>query len=181
MIDPSIHEKLYRQEGRWDKYDWTYDGFSTKGSTIATCSHDIHKARRLPLSHFFSKAKVAARQDIIIRNVEKLCARVSGFSGSTVDLGAALSALSRDVACEFVLNKTYNSLGQEDFNVGMTNVFQDTGYIWRVTKHVPWFGPFLKSIPHSVLMKVADEGTKSFFSYTRARLVAPVPMNFLTF
>lgn len=166
VIDPAFYKTLYHQEGRWNKYAWTHDAFAVPGATLCTIDHNVHRARRIPLNHFFSKAKVANRQDLIQRNVDKLCKRLSQVpDGTTVNLGAAISALSRDVSTEFIINKSYDSLGQEDFNVGMTNVFQGAGYIWRTTKHVRWFGPALRSIPTNWLMKVADEGTKSLFRY----------------
>ncbi|KAJ4406179.1 hypothetical protein N0V82_010180 [Gnomoniopsis sp. IMI 355080] len=167
VIDPAFFEKLYRQDGRWDKYEWTYAGFGALGSSIGTASHESHKARRQPLNPFFSKAKVAARHDIVERDVYKLCDRVAQFAarGNIVNLGTSSSALTRDVACEFVLNKKYDFLGREDFDIGMTNALQAGGHIWRITKHVPWFGPAMKSIPPNLLMKVADEGTKGFFRF----------------
>ncbi|KAI5920337.1 cytochrome P450 [Camillea tinctor] len=165
VIDPTYFEKLYRQEGCWDKYEWTYNGFSAKGATIVTGSHELHKARRQPINHFFSKAKVAARQEIIHRNVAKLCNRLSQLAGNTVNLGAAISAIVRDVSCEFMLNKTSGALDKDDFNVAVTNMLQKGGVIWRITKHFPWFGPTMKSIPRSLLFKVADESTKEFFQH----------------
>lgn len=110
-----------------------------------------------------------SQQDLIWRNLDTLCDRIVKFAGSTtaINLGAAISAFTRDVSTEFILGKNYNSLHHEDFNVGMTNVFQDSGYIWRVTKHVKWFGPTLKSIPIDWVMKTADDGTKGFFRYLK--------------
>ncbi|KAF4633285.1 hypothetical protein G7Y89_g4836 [Cudoniella acicularis] len=170
VIDPAFFEKLYRQEGRWDKYAWAYNGFSANGATICTAAHDLHKARRLPLNPFLSKAKVADQQDLIRRNVKKLCDRISKFSRSkkTINLGAASSAFTRDISTEFLLGRNYHSLDHEDFDVGMTNVFQGSGHIWRVTKHIHWFGPTMKSIPVGWIMKVADDGTKAFFRYLQA-------------
>ncbi|KAI0173480.1 cytochrome P450 [Hypoxylon sp. FL1284] len=165
VIDPSYHEKLYRQEGRWDKYEWTYDAFSAKGATLSTGPHNIHKTRRLAISHFFSKARVASRQHVIDQNVAKLCSRLSEFAGKTVDLGAALSAVTRDISCEFNLNKTYGALDKDDFNVSMTKMFRQGGAIWRMTKHFPWFGPAMQSIPRSLMFKLANEGTREFFQY----------------
>jgi cytochrome P450 len=120
------------------------------------------------MNHFFSRAKVAARQDIIDRNIAKLCDRISQLTGDTFDLGAALSAITRDVSCEFIINKTYGALDKHDFNVAVTDMFQQGGRIWRITKHVPWFGPTMQSIPRDFLLKVADEGTKAFFTYIQA-------------
>ena len=170
MVDPAFFEKLYRHDGRWDKYAWTYDAFSAKGATICSADHNVHKARRLSLSPFFSKSKVASGQNLIRRNVDTLCDRISRFVDlkTTINLGTALSAYTRDVSTEFIIGKTYNSLDQEDFDVGMTNVFQNSGHIWRITKHVRWFGPTLKSIPLDWVMKTADEGTKAFFRYLKA-------------
>ncbi|KAI1397246.1 cytochrome P450 [Hypoxylon fuscum] len=167
VIDPAFYEKLYRQDGRWDKYAWSYNGFSAHGSTICTASHELHRARRQPLNHFFSKANVAARQDIIDRNVIKFCGRISQFSGKIVNLGAAISALTRDIACEFTLDKTYASLDKEDFNIAVTTMLQNAGFIWRVTKHLPFFGPMMQSIPPSILSKIADTGTKAFLQYVK--------------
>ncbi|KAH6677237.1 trichodiene oxygenase, partial [Halenospora varia] len=165
VIDPAFYQTLYRQEGHWNKYAWSYDAFTAKGSTICTPDHDVYKARRLPLNSFFSKAKVSSQQDMIHRNIEKLCDRLSKLSKATVNLGAVISAFTQDVATEFILGRNYQSLDREDFNVGMTGVFQNSGHIWRTTKHVRWFGPTMRSIPVDWVLKVADDGTKSFFHY----------------
>lgn len=108
---------------------------------------------------------MTSRQDIIHRNVEKLCSRISQFAGNTINLGAALSAIARDIACEFVIDKKYDNLGEDDFNFGMTNMLQRGGFIWRVTKHVRWFGPFFKSFARNLMMKVTDGSTKAFLEY----------------
>jgi hypothetical protein len=76
----------------------------------------------LPLNYFFSKAKVAARQDIIIRSVEKLCTMLTRHVGRTMNLGAAVGALVQDVQCEFILNTEYGSLEKEDFNVAVADM-----------------------------------------------------------
>jgi hypothetical protein len=123
----------------------------------------------MPLNHFFSKARVAARQSIINSNVAKLCQRLSEFAGTTVNLGAALSAISRDVACEFILNKTYASLEQDDFNVAVTEVMQQGGNMWLITKHFPWFGPAMKSMPRGLISRFANDATKAFFQYLEVR------------
>ena len=67
-----------------------------------------------------------------------------------------------------MLDKTYASLDKDDFNVAVTNMLQNGGFIWRVTKHLPFFGPMTKSIPLSIMSKVVDDGTKAFFQYVQA-------------
>lgn len=165
--DADFFNQLYSQEGRWHKYDWAYDAFLTPGAAVLTVDHDVHKARRQPLNPFFSKAKVALRQDMMDRNTNKLCDRIQQFAraNSMFNLGAAITAFTRDVATEFILNKTYNSLDQEDFHWGMTTIGRSSGAIWRITKHARWFGLAVMSIPKSLLAKIADDGTRSFFHY----------------
>lgn len=122
----------------------------------------------MPLNHFFGKARVVARQDIIFRNVDKLCTRISQLIGGTINLGAAVSALSQDVSCDFVLNKTYGSLDKDDFNVAVTDMLQNVGFLWRATKHFPWLGSALKSIPLDLVSKVADGNASAFFQFLQA-------------
>ncbi|KAK5992086.1 N-acetyltryptophan 6-hydroxylase ivoC [Cladobotryum mycophilum] len=169
VSDPAFFEKLYNNDGRWNKYDWSYDAFSAKPSMICSIDHDIHKARRAPLNSFFSKANVANKQDIIQRLSSKLCDRISEFSDTktTINLGTAISAFTRDVATEFILGKSYDNLDMTDFNAGMTGVLQSSGAIWRLTKHVRWFGPLMKSLPLAFVEKMADDGTKAFFTFLK--------------
>ncbi|KAK8076200.1 cytochrome P450 [Apiospora phragmitis] len=102
-----------------------------------TVPHELHRARRQPLNHFFSKARVASQQNVIDRSLVIFCDRISKFAvaGKAVALGAAISALTRDIACEFLLDKTYAHLKREDFHVNVTNMLQSGGVVWRVTKH----------------------------------------------
>lgn len=129
--------------------------------------HDLHKERRAPLERYMSKANVDRNQDIIRRLTSKLCGRIDEFNEETrtVNLGSALSAFVRDVATEWLLGKSYNNLDRDDFNSQMTAVFQGGGHVWRVTKHFPWFGPLMKSIPSSIIEKIGDRGAIDFFSF----------------
>lgn len=34
VADAKFFDTLYRMEGHWDKYSWTYDAFGAKGSTV---------------------------------------------------------------------------------------------------------------------------------------------------
>ncbi|KAI1205170.1 cytochrome P450 [Annulohypoxylon truncatum] len=166
--DPAFFDTLYnRQEGVWHKYDWSVDAFATKGATLWTADHTLHKNRRLPLSPFFSKVKVSNRQDMIMRHVQALFHRLSGFAASqkTVDLGAAFTAFVRDVSNEYILGKHYNDLGKEDFDAGMVVAAQAGGLLWRTTKFIRFFGPLMRSIPTQWIMAVSDPIMKDFFRF----------------
>ncbi|KAI0513333.1 cytochrome P450 [Xylaria bambusicola] len=89
--------------------------------TIHTAEHEHYRARRQPLATFFSRAKVISQQEIIRRNADKLCNRLSRVSDSakTVNVGAAISAMARDVSFEYILGRSHNSLDSEDFDVAV--------------------------------------------------------------
>ena len=77
VSDPVFFDTLYRQDTPYDKYHWAVDAFAAKGATLFTTIHHDHMARRQQISPLFSKAKVASRQDLIHRHMDKLCRRVS--------------------------------------------------------------------------------------------------------
>jgi hypothetical protein len=113
----------------------------------------------------FSKAKIAARQGFIRKNVDKLCGRIASLVETKFNLGAATSAFTRDIANEFVVGKSYNELDAEDFNIGVSISSSGAGVFWRTTKFFRWFGPTLRAVPANWALKWADEGTKSFLRY----------------
>lgn len=108
------------------------------------------------------------RQALLHRNVGKLCRRLSELSGTAVNLGAAISAFTRDNANEYIIGKAYNELDLEDFGIGLSIASQGAGMFWRTTKHIRWFGPALRAMPVGWAMKMADEGTKAFLRYIQA-------------
>ncbi|KAK4209717.1 putative cytochrome P450 E-class, group I [Rhypophila decipiens] len=168
--DPSYFEKLYcHSGGKWNKYDWAVDAQCAIGAIIFTPDHDRHKARRLPLNAYFSKANIFRHKDLIVAKVDKLCSRIAEFSGTgrIIDLGAAISAFQRDVSTEFVLGKDYKNLDQDDFGVGMTLVFHGGGAMWRLTKHIRWYGPAMLAIPKDFLIKNAGPNTANFMRYAQ--------------
>ncbi|KAI0394396.1 trichodiene oxygenase [Xylariaceae sp. FL0594] len=164
--DPAFYDSLYRMDGRWYKYSWTYDAFGAKNSTVFCSDHNVHKIRRSAIGPFFSKARkarITARQDVISRNVEKLCQRISDLAGTDFNLGAAVSAFTRDTANEFIVGKRYEELDLEDFGIALSLASQGAGPFWRITKHMRWFGPAMRALPVPWAMRIADEGTKAFF------------------
>ncbi|KAI0809864.1 trichodiene oxygenase [Xylaria sp. FL0064] len=147
ISNPHFYEKIYTREGEWDKYTFTYNEFGAPLSTVCAIDHSVHKRRRAAVNPFFSKASVAAK----------------------LSLSAVISALTRDVATEFILGKSYNSLESRDFNAGLAVLFQSSGGVWRITKHLPWYGPLLKSLPVPAwLVQRADDGVKSFFGFLKS-------------
>ncbi|KAI9166335.1 Trichodiene oxygenase [Paramyrothecium foliicola] len=166
--DAAWFDTLYnRQEGVWHKYDWSVDAFATKGATIWTADHNLHKNRRLPLSPYFSKVKVNNQHEMIQKHVQRLMDRLALFAESqkTVDLGAAFTAFVRDVVNEYLLGKHYNDIQKEDFDAGMVVAAQAGGLLWRTTKFVRFFGPLMRSIPEEWMIAVGEPHIKEWFRF----------------
>ncbi|KAI0503214.1 trichodiene oxygenase [Xylaria bambusicola] len=159
--DHDFLNALYNHDSM-KKYAWSYDAHTAKGSTAFTIDHQLHKARRQPLNPFFSKAKVNAHQNMIQMYADKLCRRISEYTNTTFDLGAASLAFTQDVANEFIMKKTYGSLDREDFDVATLVVLQGAGKVWRLNKHLRWYGHLLKVLPLSLLSRIAGDTLTTF-------------------
>ena len=121
------------------------------------------------MNAFFSKANVARRQAIVRDKTNKLCFRLSEFSGTkkTVNLSAAVGALVRDVAMEFILGKDFNNLDMQDFNGSIGAIFQGSGIMWRICKHAPWFRPVINSLPRVITRHTGDDSGKAFLAFRK--------------
>lgn len=175
--DPEFYNTIYRQDGRWNRYAFAWDAWGAEGPTIHTVDHDRHRARRQPIASYFSKSKVSSRHGMIQKHVEKLCGRLTEAAGTgeTIDLGAAVTALVRDVAFDFILAKGTNSLDRQDFDVEILKTVQGGGALWRITKHVGFVLPILNSIPLDWAIKISDDKMKIFFSHLKVSPQIPEP------
>lgn len=119
---------------------------------------------------------------MIQRHVDKLCDRLvkSAESGELIDLGAAVTALARDVAFDFILAKSTNSLDQKDFDVDIIQVVQGGGALWRLSKHVRFVLPLLNYIPLDWAIKISDDKMKNFFRHLKVRTQDIQPRVFCT-
>ena len=76
-----------------------------------------------------------------------------------------MSAMTTDIATEFIVGKNYNNLDRKDFNQDMTNMLQSSGGMWRTTKHVRFLGPLMKAMPLSLLDKMGDPAVSAFIAF----------------
>jgi hypothetical protein len=112
---------------------------------------------------------VANRQAIIRDRVTRLCTLIEEYDGSktSMNLGTAISAFTGDIATKYIIGKSYDNLETQDFGANMTNLFQSSGAVWRITKHVRWLGPAMKAIPLPIMEKVGDDGTRAFLAFLK--------------
>ncbi len=147
--DPCFQDTLYRQDGRWEKYQWTYEPLGNAASMHGTVDHDIHRMRRAALNPFFSKQRISTATSSIQTQIEKLLSRLDGFvdSGKVANIGAAYSALTMDIVTDYILEKSYGNLECEDFNFDFVTTINNQGGVWRVGKHLRWFSRLFFKAP----------------------------------
>lgn len=147
--DPRFQDTLYRQDGRWEKYQWTYEPLGNSASMHGTVDHDIHRMRRAALNPFFSKQRISTATSSIQTQIGKLSSRLDGFvvSGKVANIGAAYSALTMDIVTDYILEKSYGNLDCEDFNFDFVTTINNQGGVWRVGKHLRWFSKFFFKAP----------------------------------
>ena len=84
-----------------------------------------------------------------------------------LNLGAAFSATTTDVATEYVLGESYDNLDRTDFNQDLMNMLQGSASMWRATKHIRFLGPMMKAMPLSVLERGGGSDIKAFVAFLK--------------
>jgi cytochrome P450 len=118
IADPDFYDKLYTGSSNpREKAPRSANLFGTPSAFLSTVSHDLHRARRAPLNHFFSTRSVLKLEPMVKDMVEKLCARLDEFrdTGRPVNMRNATAALAMDVVTQYAFAKPYASLDDENF------------------------------------------------------------------
>lgn len=137
--DLNFIDKIYAQEGRWDKYYFPIAAFGSMKTTHATLNHDLHRMRRAALNPFFSKQKIATLEPLIENKIDQLSRRFREFasSASVLSIGTAYSALNMDIITEYTLIKGQDNVHAKDFNYEMVEAVKGVIKLWQLGKHVP--------------------------------------------
>lgn len=169
ISDPKFYERLYRQDGQWNKYGFAYDAFCLGYSGFATIGHYLHRKRRAAINSYFSKTNVNSRQNLISSRVNKLRNRIKEYatSGRSINIGAALSAMTTDIGSEFILGKSYDNLDREDFNQDMADMINGSGGVWRMSKFFRFFVLILRALPPWLLAKLGDPKLNAYMAFIR--------------
>lgn len=178
--DPPYHQELYRFGAKWERYGWAVSAHDIPTSALFTVDHDLHKQRRASLNSYFSKNSIAKRMGLIRTSISAFCSVIDDAAASdrVLDIGAGVSAWQRDVALDFLIDEHPNDLGKPDLAKAMTTFIEGATKMWRITKHLPWYGPMMKAIPKDFLIKhSSDVGLVAWAK----RHKASRPMNKSTF
>ena len=175
--DPDYHEKLYNQQGHWDKYDWTIKAIGNSFAAQSTRDHHHHRKRRAAMNPYFSKQKIAAMEPIIHEQIDKFCRRMNEFakSGDVVPIGVAYAALNMDIVTEYTMEGSYGNLNYKDFNADMVDCVKGVGPQWRLGKHVQWFPKVFPHIPNWIIAKI-DPRSAQWHAFQKVSTITMPPL-----
>lgn len=134
---------------------------------LCLTEHHEHKVHRQALSSFFSQSKVLQRQHMLMHHVNKLCHRIQELTDNKAEfnIGAALSAFTRDVSLEYLLNTKYNNLDELDFNEGLSSVLTRSGWLLRWSRYIPYLWVVLDKLPTKWMAHNTNGSMKSYYQY----------------
>ena len=114
-----------------------------------TIPHDLHRARRIPLSRYFSKASITKLEPRIISHASKLCSNIKTYAGSgkPVDLAAAISCYTTDVVTEYAFAQSFGCLEDPSFTYSFHKAIWGMGKSVNWIKHFPVLLKALLSLP----------------------------------
>ena len=114
------------------------------------------------MNPFFSKARVAAREDLLQKHIQKLASRLDEFAtyGLVCPIGFAYTAMTMDIITELILDEPYGNLDQRNLNQGIMKCVQASGGIWRVAKHITWLMPVFARMPMWMVKMLDEKGAQ---------------------
>ena len=126
-------------------------------AVASTSSWHVHKARRAPLTPFFSKTAVRNLESIVGHKVDQL---IIGIRAQYLEqrrplpVGVAFTALTLDVITDYCFGQSWRCLEAHDFapewKRTMTNLFEPV----PVVKQFPWLLKLINALPPWVVEKM---------------------------
>jgi len=160
ISDADFYDSLYTGSvNPREKWGWGARVFGVKSAYIGTISHELHRKRRAPLNHFFSKRSVLALEPMLQEMVEKLCARLDGFkqSGKAVNMRNATAALTMDVITRYAFGKAYDALEDEGFAPNWSTAIESIGKVGYLNVYFPLATEIMKRLPVGVSKWLSPE------------------------
>ena len=100
--DADWFDVLYKQ-GRRDKWARNSRANGSLGSVASTSDWRVHKARRVPLTPFFSAKSVRDLEDLVRTKVDAVTGGMKRYirEGEVLNIGVAFTALTLDVISDY--------------------------------------------------------------------------------
>ena len=164
---PDFYDALYTGPSNpREKWAFVMNQFGIPTAFISTVSHDLHRTRRAPVNHFFSKRSVLKLEPMIHGMVEKLSSRVAGFKGSDQPLNMknASAALAMDVVTQYAFAKPYGALDDEEFAPQWPEAIEAFGERTYLNVYFPRIGNVMRRLPLWVAKRL-DPKTSSAIEF----------------
>ena len=132
---------------------------STPGAFVATQEHDLHRARRAPMSSFFSKQSIRRLEPILQRCLEKILARfeLHAANHTPLDVRILFNASTSDIITGYSFGNCWNSLDVPDLNEWFFKVMVDGAKMVHVSSYFPFIIQLLTSLPEKVAIWLAPD------------------------
>ncbi|KEF50879.1 uncharacterized protein A1O9_13069, partial [Exophiala aquamarina CBS 119918] len=150
--DPQYIREIYVGAGQArDKYKFYTQQFGE--ASLTTVPHELHRSRRAAISPFFSKRSVSNLESVITGLAERLCLRLSSYSGTglPVVLNDAFSCFATDVITEYAFARSYDFLQNPNFLPNLRLSLQGLMVSVHYVKHFPWILGIMDLLPFTVV------------------------------
>ena len=140
-----------------DKYYPHKYRFGIPEATFSTIEHDLHGRRRAAVNPFFSKRSIVALEPLIRGKIEKLCTHLDKrkLTGEPLDLRMLFPCLTADIITEYVFPKGFDYLSTEGLAPHWRQLIDQNLRGSNILKHYPVVLSIVKSIPDSIMLKLA--------------------------
>ena len=125
-------------------------------SLVATIPHDEHRRRRAAMSPFFSKASIRKLDPAIQNGLAVILRRLQecAWSSGVFHASIAYKAATCDIITEFSFGVSTNYAAKDDYEESYFQAVDDHLHLSWVLAYIAWFGPFMMSIPFSIMSRL---------------------------
>ena len=149
--DPEFLDEVYPSYAarRTEKYEWAMRMFGVKTGLGVTKDHELHRIRRAPFAHYFSKGSLQKLEPSIQSVVDRLTSRLEELKGSgkSVDLKHLFACFTVEVIGQYAFNTTYDFLADPNFSPWWHDLLMIASQNGHMLKQFGFMLPMMKAMP----------------------------------
>jgi len=149
--DAAFIDQVFGTTGiKRDKTQLHCNSFVIPDAFISTVSHDLHRARRAPMSNFFSKASIRRLEPTLHSCLTKVLSILDAhkLTKKPVNMKTLFAALTSDMITEYSFGTSWNSLDAENLNEPIFRILHDGTFICHLSSYLPFVATTLRrSLP----------------------------------
>ncbi|KAL3476651.1 cytochrome P450 [Aspergillus californicus] len=155
--DPDYYNVLYSGPGKHRNKDPWFSFITYPQSLFSTTGHDLHRARRKILGHFFKKGAIARVESVSQANTESLCRHFTKVSRdkTTLEVHGAFESFACDVLSQYTFGQHdgFHYLDEptvsDVWKKQITSLFE----FCRLVRYFPFLGRLARTVP-AIAMRV---------------------------